>query len=1460
MKINEQGHSITKRLYDLYLEFYNNDNIFNNFNRCVRYKGYLIETDLIDQIKNSISYESLKAIFKNNIKYENFKQKIGNHENINIHNLVKITQFSNSKDLLQALNENKKFYIITYSLLNKLSDFSPNITNNNNYFIFTLENNKLLLVFNQEGKEDKIYFYNKNNGLIEKSLLFKNIEICNDKVTKNATPNKCSKNINSKMANTANNFYKKKENKIIETKNIKVNDNNIRLQKQVKADIEFLLRLYFHFYNLNIIFKNSIKVKSNQIYFFIKADLIEKYKNFYENNYLENFLNSERIQQIINNKKSSFEYIHIESLNDLLKEIIRILPEEYKCLFQKKNIMEFIKETNNIEYYNPKSINYECLNVINIVDCYLIRGEIINLLMKNKNEQIKSVLNDFSFKYSIIKDKSVCVYKEAIYIGKLNEQNIFQSEIIIKYNYQESYNEIIKDLNNNSFDNFIKNINITNKNIGKYKNLNNQLIILNEQYLNKKKFQNKLSKELHNNYDTFNPLNKNIKRPMLHNKYALKEKINNVKLLIYIMIDFYKTKNKIENSMKGEKIQEKLYPVNFAFFEEYLKKNNLLIIFQDQNLNTIIENSDYNLSNEEIFIKLSESHVLDKFKIPNKVYSTMKNKYPSKIDVNSNYFFYKDFILLSKESINLLNDYSDKNFQDITYFFKDKKIYMILNKNLGVEICNLNQNYYLIPEYFFVYFNLNEAINQISLITKTGYKTYIEKYTIFKNEDYSSPIFINENAVIGYAYNFSNFNKNNQSDLLKNDILLAMIQLYFRDIEKKISSKKYHLVNTNLIKKIKSNYDFGNLANNLNEINEAKQIIESIKNKGTNFDELLTYKRICLIIKELPNEIITKFQGKNKANIIDDFILEKIDIKVINNTNIMYYDNLELLSDNIYKLLFKKKNNDYLSKYYLEIQTTKKYIYFEIPKFINNDDTQIIILEVGSLNENNIFIPEYILIYNSKEIYEKDINNHNKKNDLDSFLDNYNFSENNSGKLFDEQQNQIGVIYNLNQNQIKVKTNIIFTKKNFDNYNYNKYIYINKAPKKDMSNLHKLPNENVKQNNFINIQNNIINVSLPQPRVFSPVNNFNNKMFSEIKEIKQEFIKPILIGLQSIGEAPIFMNAILQCFCQIEKLVNYIKYKPKIQDIIDNYKMKKRINLISSFKILVDNLWPSQDGSTNLLYNNKYYYFAPYEITDKFSLINQNFKNFIPKDLIDLILNNLHLDLNKQNQYNITSKLINDSDKHQVFRSYIETFTNKNCSIISAIFFGFFQICEFCSLCNTAKYEFESFNSLYFDLWKIKSFKMEQSQINNYFSENINLQDCFEYQRRIDQTENEMIFCSMCKNINMHYKKTTIYSAPNLLIISLNLMNDLQNKIKFDLWDSFNLNNYVEKGNEWFYNLIGIVAFNMNTYHYIAYCKNPIDKNWYKYNDDAVSGIKNNIINEINNSCFPSILFYQNEK
>ena len=1486
--MTEQDSSNIKTLYDLNQEFYNNESIFKINKAYIQYKGYLIDSDLIDQMKNSISFDKYKDLFKNNITYEKFKQNMDKNEQINIQKISKINQYLNSKDLIQALNENKKFYIVTNSLFKKIID----IQNKPKYnFSFSFENNKLLMIFN---KEDKIYFLNKNNGFIDKSLIIKNNleeKNCNNIITNN-NYKKPFKNLakhirhKSDAMNIPTNLVKMKENaKIQIIKNespiTKPKEENIKIQikknefpdtdlkEEIKTDIEFLLRLYFHLYNLNIIFKNdSLRMISKQICIFIKRDLIEKYKNFYENNYLENFLNSERIQKIINNNnKTNFGYIHQEKINNIILEIMPLLPEEYKCLIQKKNINEFINEVNKDEYYNITTFKYQNPNVINIIDCFLVRIELVNLLMKYKNVQIKNKLNKLKFQHHIIKDKSICVYKDTINIGKLDEKFIFHSEIIIKYNDLESFNEILNDLRNNTFNDFMNNINITEKNIGKYKNSNNQLIILEEQNIT----QNNNKKPINlGNFITHNPQNKKMNRPIMTNKLPQKENKSNIKLLIYIMLDFYKLKNKIENSNKNGNAQSKFYPINIEFFEQFLKKNNLLTIYQEQNLNKIISNSDFNLSNEEIFKKINKGNFLDKFKIPLRINTTVKNIYPDKKSINSENYFYTDFILLSNETINIiktLNKYSEKDFENITYFFKDKNIYMIFNKS--IEICHMNDKSYIIPEYCFLYILFSESTNQTSLLKKIGYKNYIEKYTLLKKEDYSSPIFLNENRVIGYAYDYSNFNKKDQNDsLLKIDILIAMLKLYFNYFSKKASSKqlkkgKYHLVNTNLIKQIKSDYNFSNLESKLNELEEVKQILDLIKT-GSDFDELLTNKRQYMIIKELPNEIIKKFIGKNKVNIINGFILEEIDISAVENANIMYYDNFELISDNIYKLLFEKKNKDYLSKYYLDIFSTKKYTYFEIPKLVNNDE-QKYILQIGSLNENNIFITKYILIYNSKENYEKDMNYHNTKNDFDSFLDDFNFDEKNTGKIFNEQKNEIGLLFNLDKKEVKnidkslKKTKIDFNrvKKNLNINNY-EYIELKKEqkPKPNLNNFNTISNDNCNfpKNNFI--------------KAFSPIhNNATNKIkLQNYQNIKQEFSKPKLVGLQYIAEAPNFMNAILQCFCQIEYLVNYIKYKPKIKNIIDNYKINNRINLISSFKILVDNLWPSEQNGNNcgLLYNNKNYYFAPYEIKEKFALINNNFKNFIPKDLIDLILNNLHLDLNKQNQYKMNSQLLNASNKEQVFKSYFDLFKNNNCSTISDNFFGIYQLCKSCSSCKTPQYEFDSFNSLFFDLNQIKIYKQQNSQYNNNFSQNLNLQDCFEYQRRIEyNTENEKNICPNCKGSNIYYKNRTIYSTPKILIIALNLVNDFQNKNKFDLWETFYLNNYVEiKINECFYNLRGIVAYNLNTYHYLAYCKSPIDNLWYKYNDDSVNLIdNNNIINEIsNNSLYTSILFYQNEK
>ena len=47
--------------------------------------------------------------------------------------------------------------------------------------------------------------------------------------------------------------------------------------------------------------------------------------------------------------------------------------------------------------------------------------------------------------------------------------------------------------------------------------------------------------------------------------------------------------------------------------------------------------------------------------------------------------------------------------------------------------------------------------------------------------------------------------------------------------------------------------------------------------------------------------------------------------------------------------------------------------------------------------------------------------------------------------------------------------------------------------------------------------------------------------------------------------------------------------------------------------------------------------------------------------------------------------------------------------------------------------------------------------------------------------------------------------------------------------------------------------------HFIAYCRNPIDYNWYRYNDDIVSKV-NNFQKEIIDYAMPYILFFQKVK
>ena len=146
----------------------------------------------------------------------------------------------------------------------------------------------------------------------------------------------------------------------------------------------------------------------------------------------------------------------------------------------------------------------------------------------------------------------------------------------------------------------------------------------------------------------------------------------------------------------------------------------------------------------------------------------------------------------------------------------------------------------------------------------------------------------------------------------------------------------------------------------------------------------------------------------------------------------------------------------------------------------------------------------------------------------------------------------------------------------------------------------------------------------------------------------------------------------------------------------------------------------------------------------------------------------------------------------------------------------------------------------------------------------INIYDCFDYDRNINimSGENSM-YCNNCKNHCSFMMSTNLVTGPEILIIILNRGKGIQFNININFFENLNLCNYIEYKNTGFnYELIGVITHigeSSMAGHFIAYCKDPITKEWNKYNDSIVSKV-NNFQAEVINFAMPYLLFYQKIK
>jgi ubiquitin C-terminal hydrolase len=351
------------------------------------------------------------------------------------------------------------------------------------------------------------------------------------------------------------------------------------------------------------------------------------------------------------------------------------------------------------------------------------------------------------------------------------------------------------------------------------------------------------------------------------------------------------------------------------------------------------------------------------------------------------------------------------------------------------------------------------------------------------------------------------------------------------------------------------------------------------------------------------------------------------------------------------------------------------------------------------------------------------------------------------------------------------------------------------------------------------------------------------------------------LGLQNVG-ATCYMNATLQCLIHIrelsEVLLSAFSFKYPREDI--NYAQNHRLSL-EYINILSQVYFPK-------LYDASAICFAPYKFKELIGELNPLFNGYAAndaKDLLQFILETMHQEL-KMAVQPFMEYYCNQTQEYLAYQYFIDSYVSQNQSPLLKFLYGITKIQTECLKCKTVKYNFQSYNLLYFPLRESKWYCVEKKkQENKDFDETkyiLDLDGCFMYNEKVDHfTGDNQMYCSICKGCQDSDYKSFIYSAPPILAIVLNRgrgNKDFQEPFKYSV--DIDISNYLKNGQNGKYYLIGMVVHlgeSSMAGHFIAYCRMDKESDWYCYNDAFVSKCSN--FDEIVEKGTPYILFYRQE-
>ena len=1222
--------------------------------------------------------------------------------------------------------------------------------------------------------------------------------------------------------------------------------------------IKIFLFLFLFEEEIEQIKKNSIKINGNCFYYLINKEWMDIYKNFYEyqklyihfENMKKNKLFDYNYKQLIECNKNKNNKKVNEFIYQLIKDIPSVILEELEK--KKEQQTNLISQLNNNPIFIDKiyyKIKLQNKNMFKRLPIYgenaLINDEIFDLFNQFETDEIKkSIKNNIEKIECLIGENKLYIKSEIkpnefenIYYF-LNsgyiEKNIFSPSILIYFYEKNNYDEMIAFLNKNSFSEYVHNFN---------------LIDNSSCYIQNPKMEN--IGKIHR----INDLSEEIKDIIINDKTIKPDGMKLLKLILY----FIKFNKELQYPIKNIK-KELGYFVDINFINE-IKKLKIYKIIDEYitkniNIQEIINNNiDKNIDElselvqKQFDIKINKEINSEEENI--NIYTTSYKKDLNYISINtSNYvYFANNFILLSKEIYLLFQGWAIFDNYSYNYFLGSNKVFIINEKDGCILIYNIKEKTILNLE-FVLYFK--SSLNSDFKFIKFNDFNNINEYILFGENNDSAPMFSSNENQIGYAFRYNKL----INDYVYKDIYLQLkkifvLYLHYQKLKERKSNKKfneYYILNKNWIQNYKLYFDFDSLSKEIDKNIFNKDIIESFLKK--NDEKFISDKKIFILFKSLSQKKKSLLIEKEKNFYKDYENLETKIPKILplnyldenHQTNsCFYYENFEIINSKIYNYLFKNINTD--------IYTEKKFFILKTGG-IKNEGEKVFC----SFDKKRIII----------KLINNDIINENIKKDNSDKKCSLYIGQLNSSFIFEL---ECIIIYNsetLMNEHIKIIE---------DSIGFNDFC-----------------------EQFLNCKTNIKILNVGSKKCGLAIKKNQNKNWDNNDLISKYFTFAPKIGIDKIKHS-YYMNALLQCFCQIEEFVSLFKYNNFINELINNFSKTEKNFLAPSFLILINKLWPDNESSKEFSQGRFYPSEFIQKIEDMSPLFKKEQSNNV-KDFINFIIMTLHEELNQKIDYARIS--INKTFNYEFcFNMYYQRFTKSFNSEISDLFIAIQQTKTHCLNCGIDQYNFQAYFYLDFPLEEVKKYFINKLENENFINENedkkeklenhvnnininkdnnnkinikkekinklynniLNLTDCFDYFQKTDLLkENDQIFCNNCnKKVNAEYT-LSLTSSPKLLILILDRGENFHSKIKLEFDLILDINKYIiQKNKSTKYKLISVVTYlkeKDKDEHCIANCLSPIDNQWYIYNDAQVIKV-NDFQKEVIDFGLPHVLFYE---